>query len=343
MFGRFRQPACEFMNATVAPSSRSGKTPKPLPRNIRILDAGSFDHPSYLAIKGLEDALERSGLRRSDNSSSVRRLWSRAIVRFDWTRFFIRLTNRIHFVVVMNLPARRFYPEGWWSKTIVYCFDSWSDRYDEWERFLRRNRVEVAFFSARQSVSELSRRLPGRRLMWMPEAIDPGPYHPNRPLRERAIDLLEFGRSWPWYHDRIEGHCRAKGYVHRYPEGRLLFPTQDELYRGLGNARLVVCVPQSITHPAIAGSTETMTLRYLEAIASGALILGRCPAEMEDLFGYNPVIEIDEREPERQLDTLLGNIDALEPLRARNLERLHQVATWDRRAEQIVAVLRECL
>ena len=101
----------------------------------------------------------------------------------------------------------------------------------------------------------------------------------------------------------------------------------------------MVCVPQSVSHPEIAGSTETMSLRYLEVIASGAIPLGRCPQEMHDLFGYNPVVEIDEADPEGQLDRLLARIDELTGLRERNLETLLRIATWERRAHDIVEAI----
>lgn len=307
---------------------------------IAVLDAGSFDHPSYLPIKALEDALVARGFGRIDTSSQAERILSRLIIKYDWTRFFVRLTRRVHFVVVMNLPARRFYPQGWWSESITYCFDCWSNRYDEWERFLRRNRVQVAFFSARDAARELSRRLPDRRIIWMPEAIDPRAYSPAKPLHEREIDLLEFGRSWPRYHARITSHCESSGHVHLYPTGGvLLFPKQEDLYHGLANAKFVVCVPQSISHPEIAGTTETMSLRYLEVIASGAIPLGRCPQEMIDLFGYNPVVEIDDANPEAQIDSLLADPAKFTDLRNRNLQKLSEIATWEVRAADIVREL----
>lgn len=309
-------------------------------RRVRLLDAGSFDHPSYLAISGLERALGACGLLRHSSAGRLARVWSRAVIRFDLTRFFMRLTLRTYFVVVMNLPARRYYPQGWWAPTIVYCFDCWEPRWDEWERFLRRNLVEVAFFTSRQSAEEMARRLPGRQIAWMPEGIDPEPYRPDRPLASRRIDVLEYGRHWVGYHEAIAPHCIARGYVHSFPTGgHLLFPTQQALYEGLGDAKLVVCVPQSLTSPAYAGQVSTMTLRFLEAIASGALILGRCPPEMHDFFGYNPVIEVDENDPRRQLDTILGSLETYEPLRLRNLDRLGEIGSWDARARQIMSYL----
>ncbi|MCA1661547.1 MAG: hypothetical protein LC648_05090 [Novosphingobium sp.] len=309
-------------------------------RRLAILDAGAFEHPSYQPIEGIERALERLGVPRTRNASYLERVWSRVIIRFDLTRFYGRLSRTVHFVVVMNLPARRFYPQGWWAESVAYCLDCWSPRYDEWERFLRRNRVRIAFFNARDPAREMARRLPGQAIAYLPEAVDPGDYRPDRPLRERGIDLLEYGRLWGSYHARIAPHCRAKGHAHRYRTGdELMFPTLAELRAALADARLVVSVPQTISHPDHAGTTETMPMRFLEVIASGALPFGRCPKDMLELFGYNPVIEIDDAEPERQLDRVLGEIESYEELRLRNLETLRRVASWDGRARELLIAI----
>ena len=46
---------------------------------------------------------------------------------------------------------------------------------------------------------------------------------------------------------------------------------------------------------------ETLTHRYLESIASKRVVVGRCIRELEMLFGYNPVIEVDMADPVGQL------------------------------------------
>lgn len=307
---------------------------------MAVLDAGVWHHPAYAAISGVEDALIRKGIPRAVNAGRWHRLLSRAIIRFDLTRFYLLLRRLIYFVVVVNIPARRLYPQGWWSRTVLFCFDCWEPKWDQFERLLKRNAVEVAFFTARQSAQEMAARVPGKPIIWMPEAIDPTPFQPEQVLVERAIDVLEYGRPWPSLHPRIARHCRLRGYSHLHRVGEpLLFPTQEDLYAGLGNAKLVVCAPQSVTHPHLVGKVETMTLRYLESIASGALIFGRCPDEMKDLFGYDPVIEVDEDRVELQLDSILRDVERYEDLRQKNLTRLQEIGTWDVRAEQIVRVL----
>ncbi len=99
-------------------------------------------------------------------------------------------------------------------------------------------------------------------------------------------------------------------------------------------------MPQSDTDPAYAGRVETMTLRFLEVMASGAVPIGRCPAEMRSLFGYDPVVPIDWAQPEAQLDAILSDIGAFQGLCERNLAMVRNIGTWDTRAAQIVAAMR---
>ncbi|MXO72722.1 hypothetical protein [Alteraurantiacibacter buctensis] len=313
---------------------------KPLAGTI-VLDAGLREHPADLNVTNMVAALARLGARPVNTGLGLGQMVSRALVRFDQQRHLLPLSNRRTIGITMNLPARFIYPQALYTRDLVlYCFDCWEPRFAEWERFLRRNAFRLVLFSARDAAREMGRRLPDQRIAWLPEAIDPAPYDPSRSLADRRYDLVEFGRASPGFNSMVADHCRTLGYVHHYRKGDAwLFPTQDDLYRGLADARLVVALPQSLTHPSYAGNVETMSLRYLEIIASGALILGHCPAEMVELFGYDPVIGIDHADPCGQLDAILGNLDAWEGLRARNLARLHQVATWDVRARELAALL----
>jgi hypothetical protein len=186
-------------------------------------------------------------------------------------------------------------------------------------------------------------RVPGLDVVWMPEAIEPTLYSPDRPLAERSIDVIELGRRWATYHDKIRDHCAARGYVHRYEKtrGQLVFETREDFLRGLGDSKISVCFPSSLTHPERSGDVETMTLRYLESVASGCVIVGRCPAEMRDLFGYNPVVEADLGDPVGQIDQILQSLPSFEPLLDRNLQRLREVGTWDTRVGTMLELLHE--
>jgi hypothetical protein len=243
----------------------------------------------------------------------------------------------------MQVDEGRLFPQCYWAETIVYAFDCWPARYDEWAAFFRCHRTRVAFISARQSAQRMRQRVAGLDAIWMPEGIDREPYAPGKPLRERSIDILELGRRWADYHDRIRDHCAARGYSHLYERsrGQLIFPKQEDLYRGLGDAKVSICFPSSLTHPDRSGDVETLTLRYLESFASRCIVLGRCPGELHELFGYNPVTEADMADPAGQLDRILSDLPAYEPLLDRNLRRVREVGTWDVRVTSMLQVLRD--
>jgi hypothetical protein len=131
--------------------------------------------------------------------------------------------------------------------------------------------------------------------------------------------------------------------VHRYERvaGQIIFPSYDGFVSALGDSKVSVCFPSSLTHPARSGDVETLTLRYLESIAARCVLLGHCPAELEDLFGYNPVIEADPSDPGGQLDRILADPSSCEPLLDRNLARLREVGTCETRVETMLQMLRE--
>jgi hypothetical protein len=131
----------------------------------------------------------------------------------------------------------------------------------------------------------------------------------------------------------------GKTYVYETEKGKIIFPGREEFVRGLARARVSICVPSSITHPERAGDIETMTIRYLQSIASKCLVLGHAPAEMVELFGYNPVVEIDMSDPVGQVLDILGRYEDYLPLIERNFDRVSREHTWENRWKGMAAVL----
>lgn len=242
------------------------------------------------------------------------------------------------------------FPDVLWSEVIPFISDCWPADYDRWASKLRRMRPRVAFVSAREAAEALQTRLPEVTVHWLPEAIDPGDWDGTTPLARRELDVLELGRNYPRYHDRIRGQLR-EGVTHRFAvDGSRIpiFPGFAALRSGLADSKIQICFPKSITHPdegpdqgAGAGGLETVTQRYFEAIASGSLIVGHGPVELTDLFGYNPVIPADLDRPVEQLHDLLDCIEDHQPLVDRNLARLAEVGSWDARVTQMLGVLAE--
>jgi len=244
----------------------------------------------------------------------------------------------------LNHPwVNALYPYCLTNPCVTYSFDCWPAHSERWECFFRRNQVRAAFISARQSAEAMSRRCPATDFRWLPEAVEPNCYQSDTPLVDRSIDVLELGRRFELYHQAIEAPLRHNAAVHVYPERNrgLVFESHAALKAAFGNAKVSICFPQSMTHPARAGGVETVTLRYFESMASGCLIVGHCPQELVDLFGYNPVIEARLDVCGAQLlNEILPNISRYQGLVARNYSRLLEVGTVESSASAIVSALR---
>jgi hypothetical protein len=76
-----------------------------------------------------------------------------------------------------------------------------------------------------------------------------------------------------------------------------------------------------------------MTLRYLQSMVSKCLIVGKLPYDMQYLFDYNPVVEIDEQNPAGQLLEILHNFDQYQELIERNYQRVLSHHRWAHRIQ----------
>jgi hypothetical protein len=94
-----------------------------------------------------------------------------------------------------------------------------------------------------------------------------------------------------------------------------------------------------MTHPERSGNTETVTHRFFESIASRCLILGHCPDELRDLFGYNPVVELSPETCVKDIKQIIDNIDEYQELVDKNYSVLMERGTWDARVAMLLATL----
>jgi hypothetical protein len=214
-------------------------------------------------------------------------------------RNFWKSGKGIYLAILMGPAEYRLFPFSYSKEVVVYGFDCWPAKYARWEAFFRRNRLKLAFFSARRSAEYFENRIPAMKSVWLPEAVDPEAYISSRGLEERSIDVLELGRRNEVFHQTISQHLEKSRRVHLYEKekGQIIFPTREALVKGLSDCKISVCFPSSMTHPERSGNVETVTYRYFESMASGCVILGKCPQELLDLFEYNPVIEADQHDP----------------------------------------------
>jgi hypothetical protein len=287
----------------------------------------------------IEEIMKAKGIPSISNPQSpVDKLLTRVLTKLRLVRNFRRSPRGPVFVPFMGYSEYKTVPFAYWSEIVPYCFDCWEPKWPRWESFFRRHRTRLAFFTALQSADYFKRALPSMTSVWLPEALAHSECKPDRPLDNREIDVLEFGRRYENFHNAITRGLEIAGRIHKYERvpGELIFKSDAEFTAALGNSKMVVAFPSSVTHPERSGNVETLTQRYLESIASKCVVVGKCPSELVKLFGYNPVIEIVPDTQLNQVNAILSQIAKYQPLVERNYTRLLETGTWKSRFQTIL-------
>ena len=287
-------------------------------------------------------SLRRAGMRAFQNEPwRIVTVTAKALAKLRLLRNFFKLPSAAYVAVIMQAHEAGLFPVCYFYESVVYCYDCWPEAYARWESLFIRQAIEVAFFSARQSARYFASRFPGMECMWLPEATDPSLFVKDKLLKERKIDVLELGRRHQGYHSLIAQTLSQRRFQHLFESapGSVVFSGNDALISGLADSKVSILFPSSMTHPARSGDVETLTQKYLQSIASGCVLLGHCPEELKDLFGYNPVIEADFGNPSGQVIEILTNIDDYQELVNRNYARLLVVGTWDIRVATMIDIL----
>lgn len=305
-------------------------------RTLAVARLPQLTGPSNYPVAELVLALEAAGL---PPAPAVPPPVGRLAERLGLNRSMARRGGSAVLVPLMGPAAACLFPHSMTHECVVVCWDVWSPDDDAWARLFRRHQVSRAVMTAREAAGRWHAR--GLRTAWVPEAVDPPPGSPGPPLTGRRIDVLELGRRHPGYHAAITPVLDRAGRVHRYERvrGEVVFPTRAELMAGLRDTVVNVCFPGSVTHPERSGDIETLTRRYLEAMAAGTVLVGSAPAELVDLFGYDPVVPVDPDDPGRQLVEVLAHAERYAPLVARNYARYLEVGTLRARVPRLLDVL----
>jgi hypothetical protein len=296
------------------------------------------DWHTWYPLLGLDNAMSEMGLTAIENpQSQVLSRIARLVSRLRLIRNIRRSSDGPIFVAMMGYSEGRTFPFSYGAEIVPYVFDCWPNEYGRWTAFFKRHKVRLAFFSARQSAEYFRHEIPAMRSVWLPEAVDPSAYHSARPLADREVDVLELGRKYDLFHSQVVGGLAESGKVHlfeRFPQARI-YPTRQDLIDGLASSRISVCFPRSMTHPGYTEGVETVTHRYFESMASGCIILGHCPAELSDLFGYNPVVEVEWGNEAAQVEQILAKVESHQDQVHANYRRLLEVGTWRHRAQTV--------
>lgn len=239
--------------------------------------------------------------------------------------------------VVIGYQKEKFFPYFHFNADlkVLWMYDAWEPLFDEIEKTIRAYKINLVFTASKQSADYFNTlNIPNFQSHWIPEGIDVTQYQ-FIPYHERTTDILQLGRKWNEYHEKIKIVENDLVYQYEKKAGQIIFPTREEFLFGLANSKISICVPSNITHPKVTGYISTITNRFLQSMASRCLILGKLPYDMLHLFDYNPIIEIDEENPVTQIETILANFDTYIPLIEKNYEVVKNFHNWDNRVTQI--------
>lgn len=110
----------------------------------------------------------------------------------------------------------------------------------------------------------------------------------------------------------------------------------------MGNAKVTIALPRSITQPEIAGDIETLTQRYWECMFSRIVMVGHAPQELIDFIGYNPVIELNDKiSAEELIADVIEHIEDYQALVDKNRETAEKQGSWDMRMKWLMSELAE--
>lgn len=305
----------------------------------KILKAVSpFIHPGFLNFKMMPyEAWKRNGGEVAKAHYPWRWLHGAA---YRWELPMIwksRKEARLRFVEPVSLKFDSF-PDYARYEVVPMFWDCWPRYFEMTCEWMRKHRVKTAIFSSRMTAERIQERFPEMRIIWCPESVDGNVYQKGKLLKDRTIDLLEFGRS---NEKVLQAGALSLNHVCTKQNGKFIY-TNEQLYQAMGDAKVTIALPRSMTQPEMAGDIETLTQRYWECMFSRMVMVGHAPQELVDFIGYNPVIELrKDISAEALIRDVLEHIDDYQELVDKNRETAERLGSWDVRMKWLMEELRK--
>ena len=311
-----------------------------------------YHHPGFLNFKVAPyEAWRRNGGRVAKECYPPRFLHG-TVFRWELPTIWKNSKEaRLRFVEPVSLSFDSF-PDYARYEVVPMFWDCWPCYFEKTCEWLRRHQVKTAIFSSHQTAEKMQERFSGKHdgwqkinVIWCPEAVDDSVYQKGKLLKERNIDLLEFGRS----NDKVFKADQLKAvfdnkncglnHVCTKQNGKFIY-TNEQLYEAMGDAKVTIALPRSITQPEIAGDIETLTQRYWECMFSRMVMVGHAPQELIDFIGYNPVIELSDKiSAEELIANVIEHIEDYQSLVDKNHDTAVKLGSWNVRMKWLMGEL----
>lgn len=317
-------------------------------KSVKLINIPRNESDLQVYIQSFCESWINNGGKYLPQSEYIKKKWIKNIIkgiaftglRYDNGKEAYLICSRGKHLLKSSLPY------NFRGEIIPMLWDCWPDTWKQMTHHLRLLNCRICFVTASSVAEYFSRKFPHIRFIHIPEGVDMNDYNPGKKLSEREIDVYELGRKHNKYHQRlIDGKLGKKcNFIFCNKMKRegisIIFDSWEKFCQGLSNSKITISFPSSVTDP-INASVETLTMRYWEAMLSRCLIVGHSPKELNDILGYNPVIEADLNNPCGQLEDILQHIDSYQTLVDKNYEAALKYASWDVRMEKVFHVLKE--
>jgi hypothetical protein len=245
-----------------------------------------------------------------------------------WVQTSARPPHAIHVAAWMNLRARRS----------IFVLDAWKPSLWKLGLVTTIERFNPCFVPYREATTELQRRFPLGKFVWLPFAADTRIFYPRR--EDKSVFCFWMGRRHEPVHQALLAYCDARGL--RYLYSNDLRYSDEDLGRVASSAQYFVVTPPDLDNPQRTGGFSPLVMRYLEGLAAGTRLLGVLPrsGEYEALLPTDAICQVapDGSDLAERLNEDRGNPNAQCAVDAAGaLVRKHH--SWQCRAEQIVTHL----
>ena len=241
---------------------------------------------------------------------------------------------RLRFVQPYSLFFDSF-PDYVQYEIIPFFWDVWPENFEKTFTWLAKHDIKTAIFTSSQVAEMVQAKFPRMNVLAVTEGIDVETYSKGKQLKDREIDFLEYGRSI----DKVVKYKFEGLNVLRGQKNGKNLLTSKQLHEGLQNSKVVAAYTKKWTNPEQAGEIDTLTQRYWECMLSGCIMIGHAPIELVDFIGFNPVIEIDRKMPNEQLESVLDNIANFQDLVDRNREVAIKYGDWKYSMQRVMIFL----
>ncbi len=128
----------------------------------------------------------------------------RFLRRFPYKGRMVPKGKEDYFVVVMGIWVLwKAFPYFLYArKRHIYLFDAWFESHLVIERLINILGIDTVFFSSLTAKKIFEKTNRNCTCLWIPEGLVPEEYSPY-PYEEKNIDVLNFGRKWDWYHEKV--------------------------------------------------------------------------------------------------------------------------------------------